>query len=201
MPTLILLRHGQSEWNLQNRFTGEVDVNLSPLGREEARHAGELLRQFHIEECFTSVLKRAIDTLTIVLDVIEKPMLPITKDKALNERNYGNLQGLNKAETEAKYGPAQVLKWRRSFETPPPNGESLKDTYDRTVAYYQQVIALKLKAGKTILICAHGNSLRALMMYLENISLNAIEDLNLATGVPRVYEMDSQLNVVKAYYL
>ena len=201
MSNLLLVRHGQSEWNLQNRFTGEMDIDLSPLGKVEAYHAGELLRPFSIDECFTSDLKRAINTLTIILDVIGKPMLPITKDKALNERNYGDLQGLYKAETEAKYGAEQMLRWRRSFETKPPNGESLKDTYNRTVPYFQKVIAPKLLEGKCVLISAHGNSLRALMMHLEKISAHDIENLNLATGVPRVYELDDKLNIVKAYYL
>jgi 2,3-bisphosphoglycerate-dependent phosphoglycerate mutase len=201
MANLIIVRHGQSEWNLQNRFTGETDVELSPLGREEAHHAGKLLSSFSIDECFTSVLKRAIDTLEIILEEIGKPNLPITKDKALNERNYGDLQGLNKAETETKYGAEQVLKWRRSFETKPPNGESLKDTYNRTIPYFQKAIAPRLKAGKSVLISAHGNSLRALMMYLENISSIDIENLNLATGVPRVYKMDEKLNILKVYYL
>ena len=187
MPVLILLRHGQSTWNLENRFTGEVDVDLSELGEAEAGKAGLLLKNYPIDEAFTSVLKRAIHTLDIVLKIIGRT-IPVTQSAALNERHYGDLQGLNKAETEQKFGAEQVLSWRRSYDAVPPNGESLKNTYDRVVPYYQQAIEPRLKAGKNILIVAHGNSLRALMMYLEEIDGKAIAEVNIATGIPRVYQ-------------
>ena len=201
MPTLIIVRHGQSTWNLENRFTGEVDVPLTPLGEAEAKHAGELLKPYTLHEAFTSVLIRAIHTLEIIEKEMGKATLPVTRSAALNERNYGELQGLNKTETEQKYGVKQVLLWRRSFEIKPPGGESLKDTYDRVVPYYQKEIEPKLKSGKNILIAAHGNSLRALMMYLENIGTEEIVTTTLPTGVPRVYELDDTLKIVKAAYL
>lgn len=200
MPLLILLRHGQSAWNLENRFTGETDVELSPLGEEEAKQAGILLKNYLINEAFTSVLKRAIHTLEIVLKETGKN-IPVFKSAALNERNYGDLQGLNKTETQQKYGAAQVLIWRRSFDIKPPNGESLKDTYDRVVPYYKKEIEPDLKANKNILIVAHGNSLRALMMYLENLGATEIAEVNIATGVPRVYEYTTQMILSNVQYL
>ena len=201
MSILVLVRHGQSTWNLENRFTGEVDVDLTPVGEAEAEKAGQLLRPYHLDEAYTSVLKRAIRSLDIILRETENVNIPITRSAALNERNYGALQGLNKAETELQYGAQKVLEWRRSFEIAPPNGESLKDTYERAVPFYKKEIEPKLKMGKNILIVAHGNSLRALMMFLENISNEEISNLNLATGVPRVYELDASLMVVKCFYV
>lgn len=200
MPKLILLRHGQSIWNLENRFTGEMDIDLSELGKEEAKHAGILLKNYVIDVAYTSVLKRAIHTLEIVLREMQID-IPIIKSAALNERNYGDLQGLNKAETEQKYGIEQVLLWRRNYNIIPPNGESLKNTFDRVIPYYKKEIAPALRADKNILIVAHGNSLRALMMYLEGISKTAIAQVNLATGTPRIYELSRELTLLKANYL
>lgn len=201
MAILIIVRHGQSVWNLENRFTGEVDVALTPLGEEEARKAGQLLKTYRIDEAYTSVLKRAIQSLDIILIETNNTSLPVTKSSALNERNYGELQGLNKEETEKLYGAQQVLQWRRSYEIAPPGGESLKNTYDRVIPYYLKEIEPKLKVEKNILIVAHGNSLRALMMFLEKISPEEIVNLNLATGIPKVYELDEGLKVVRAFYV
>lgn len=200
MPTLILLRHGQSTWNLENRFTGNVDIDLSALGVVEAKHAGVLLKNYTINQAFTSVLKRAIHTLEIVFEEIGKE-IPFVKSAALNERNYGDLQGFNKTETENKYGTAQFLLWRRGYDAAPPNGESLKNTYDRVVPFYKKEIEPLLKADKNILIVAHGNSLRALMMYLENISSTEIVEVTIATGIPRVYEYTTALKLLNVQYL
>ena len=197
MPLLILLRHGQSVWNLENRFTGITDIDLSPMGISEAENAGKLLKQFPIDLIFTSVLKRAIHTAAIVLKELGRS-IPIIQNSALNERNYGDLQGLNKDDTISKYGEAQVHLWRRSYETAPPNGESLKNTFDRVIPYYKVKIEPELKT-KNILIAAHGNSLRALIMYLENINPVAISDFNIATGVPRVYEFNAEMKLQKVY--
>ena len=197
MPLLILLRHGQSTWNLENRFTGITDIDLSLLGISEAENAGKLLKQFPIDLIFTSVLKRAIHTAAIVLKELGRS-IPIIQNSALNERNYGDLQGLNKDDTIAKYGEEQVHLWRRSYETAPPNGESLKNTFDRVIPYYKVKIEPELKT-KNILIAAHGNSLRALIMYLENINPVAISDFNIATGVPRVYEFNAEMILQKVY--
>jgi 2,3-bisphosphoglycerate-dependent phosphoglycerate mutase len=201
MPILVIVRHGQSTWNLENRFTGEVDVDLTPLGEKEAKKAGRLLKAYHFDKAYTSVLKRAIHSLDIILEETGNIHIPVTRTPALNERNYGDLQGLNKTETEKKYGASQVLLWRRSFDVAPPHGESLKNTYDRVVPYYTKEIVPDLKDGKNVLVVAHGNSLRALMMHLENIPQEEIVNLNLATGVPRVYEFDHLLHVAKSYYL
>lgn len=201
MSILIIVRHGQSTWNLENRFTGEVDVDLTPLGEEEAKKAGQQLKPYRIDEAFTSVLKRAIRSLDIILKETNRTQISITRSAALNERNYGDLQGLNKSETEQKYGEQQVLEWRRSFEVAPPHGESLKDTYERVIPFYQKEIEPKLKAGKNILIVAHGNSLRALMKYLEHITNEEIVNINLATGLPRVYELDASLGLIKRFYV
>ena len=201
MSKLIIIRHGQSTWNLENRFTGEVDVDLTQEGEQEAKRAGDMLKGYHIDEAHTSILKRAIRTLEIVLREIHNPNMPVFKTAALNERNYGNLQGLNKAETEAKYGKKQVELWRRSYEVSPPGGESLKDTRNRVIPYFKDSIEPKLKHGTNILVVAHGNSLRALMMYLENITAEAIASVNIATGIPRLYEFDPSLRIVKAQYL
>ena len=194
MSILILLRHGQSTWNLENRFTGSEDVDLTSFGIEEARNASIFLKYYTIEFAFTSVLKRAVHTLEIILNKIGLN-IPVFKSAALNERDYGDLQGLNKASTIKKYGETKVLDWRRSYQIAPPNGESLKDTYHRVIPYYIAEIEPKLKAGKTILIVAHGNSLRALVMYLEAISEKYIADFEIATGVLRVYHIDEKLKI------
>jgi 2,3-bisphosphoglycerate-dependent phosphoglycerate mutase len=198
---LIIVRHGQSEWNLENRFTGEVDVDLTPLGRKEAKEAGEKLKNTPFVRCFTSVLKRAQETLDIILEETSKTELPIIRNKALNERNYGDLQGLNKAETAKKFGDQQVALWRRSYDVPPPHGESLKDTAARVIPYYQKEIEPCLKRGENVLIVAHGNSLRSLMMHLENLTKEEIVETNIPTGVPRVYTFDSGLSLLTALYL
>ncbi len=201
MATLTLVRHGQSTYNLQNRFTGSLDVPLTKLGEEEALMAGIKLKEYHFDLAYTSMLTRAWETLRIVLEQIEQTLIPITRNVALNERMYGSLQGLNKAETALKFGNKQVEIWRRSYEVRPPKGESLEDTYHRTVPYYQSEIAPQLKSGKNILIVAHGNSLRALKMYLENISLQEIVNVNIPTGTPRVYELGEDLQILKVEYL
>jgi 2,3-bisphosphoglycerate-dependent phosphoglycerate mutase len=200
MPSLILLRHGQSTWNLENKFTGVVDVDLTKLGEQEAMLASILLEDHVIDMAYTSVLKRAVLTLAIILNEIGKS-IPVIKSAALNERNYGDLQGLNKTETAEKYGAEQVLLWRRSYDTAPPNGESLKDTYNRVIPYYKKEIEPQLKADKNILIVAHGNSLRALMMYLDGFNTTEIADINIATGIPRIYEFSPDLKLETADYL
>lgn len=201
MARLVLLRHGESQWNLENRFTGWIDVPLSPKGEQEAREAGEKLRQFRFDRGYTSVLKRAIDTLGIVLDVIGQSDLQVEKDQALNERMYGDLQGLNKEETAKKYGDRQVKLWRRSYDVPPPGGESLKDTATRVLPYYQQHILPDLLAGRTLLVVAHGNSLRALVMYLDHLSQEDVLELNIPTGIPLLYEIDEAGKVESHRYL
>ena len=201
MSNLIIIRHGQSEWNLENRFTGSNDIELTLGGEIEAKNAGRLIKKYPIDEAFTSVLLRAIHTLTIVLKEIDKMSIPVTKSACLNERSYGDLQGLNKLEMIKKYGSAQVLSWRRGYDIVPPGGESLKDTYNRVVPYYTKEIEPRLRAGKNILIVAHGNSLRALMMHLEKISETKIADTNLATGAPRLYEFDSSMVVSRVSYV
>lgn len=201
MALLTLIRHGQSIYNLQNRFTGNLDVELTPLGEEEARLAGQRLKGFHFDIAYTSMLKRAWETLRIILEEIQQTDIPIIKNVALNERMYGNLQGLNKAETALKYGDAQVDIWRRSFEIRPPDGESLKDTFNRTVPFYKAEIEPKLKIGENVLIVAHGNSLRALKMYLENISPEAIVQVNIPTGTPRNYIFDQNMKILSVNYL
>lgn len=201
MARLVLLRHGESQWNLENRFTGWVDVPLTPKGIQEAKNAGEKLRGFTFDRAFTSVLERANETLRLALDVIGQPKIPIERDKALNERMYGDLQGLNKAETAKKYGEAQVKIWRRSYDVPPPGGESLKDTAERVLPYYEQTIKPYLLKGETILIAAHGNSLRALIMELEQLSREQVLELNIPTGAPLLYELDGIGKVVDHRYL
>jgi 2,3-bisphosphoglycerate-dependent phosphoglycerate mutase len=188
--TLVLVRHGQSQWNLENRFTGWVDIPLTEAGEAEARRAGELLKGYRFDYGFTSVLVRAQETLRIILDVIGQEDLPVEQDQALNERFYGDLQGLNKEETALKFGAEQVHLWRRSYDVPPPGGESLKDTAARVLPYYRTHIAPRLQSGETILVVAHGNSLRALVMVLENISERDISDLNIPTGLPLRYRLD-----------
>ena len=201
MARLILLRHGESQWNLENRFTGWVDVPLSPRGIQEATHAGEKLRSFKFDRAFTSVLARANETLRLVLETIGQTGIPFVKDKALNERMYGELQGLNKDETSKKYGEAQVKIWRRSYDVRPPGGESLKDTAERVLPYYERTIKPYLLKGDTILVAAHGNSLRALIMELEQLSREQVLELNIPTGAPLLYELDKMGKVVNHRYL
>lgn len=201
MARLVLLRHGESQWNLENRFTGWVDVPLSPRGIQEAQHAGEKLCSFKFDRAFTSVLTRAIETLQLVLEAIGQTGIPIEKDKALNERMYGELQGLNKDETAKKYGEQQVKIWRRSYDIRPPGGESLKDTAERVLPYYERTVKPYLLKGDTILIAAHGNSLRALIMELEQLSREQVLELNIPTGAPLLYELDKTGKVVDHRYL
>jgi 2,3-bisphosphoglycerate-dependent phosphoglycerate mutase len=222
---LVLLRHGESQWNRENRFTGWTDVDLSEAGIAEACAGGRLLRSggYAFDIAYTSLLKRAIRTLWIALDELDQLWLPEVKDWRLNERHYGALQGLNKAQIAAKYGDEQVLVWRRSYDTPPPPldpsdpryegrdpryagievplTECLKDTVARVVPYWDAVIAPTLRAGQRVLIAAHGNSLRALVKHLDGISDQAIVKLNIPTGIPLVYELDEQLKPLKHYYL
>jgi 2,3-bisphosphoglycerate-dependent phosphoglycerate mutase len=225
MPQLVLIRHGQSAWNLENRFTGWWDVGLTPQGEEEAKHAGELLaaKGFDFDICFTSVQTRAIETLHIVLKAMGRLWLPEEKHWRLNERHYGGLTGLDKAETAARHGAEQVKTWRRSFEVPPPamepggafdlandrryagvtipTHESLKDTILRVLPYWEERIAPELRRGRRVLVAAHGNSLRALVKHLSNIADEEIVALEIPTGQPIVYELDEDLNAVERYYL
>ncbi len=225
MPRLVLIRHGQSAWNLENRFTGWWDVALTPRGEEEARLAGELLaaRGFDFDLCFTSFQTRAINTLHIALEAMGRLWLPEEKDWRLNERHYGGLTGLDKAETAARHGAEQVHVWRRSFDVPPPAmepggpydlandrryagvrvpaTESLKDTIARVLPYWEERIAPALRAGERVLISAHGNSLRALVKHLSGIADADITGLEIPTGEPIVYELDDGLNAVERYYL
>ena len=201
MPDLILLRHGQSQWNLENRFTGWVDVPLSPRGEEEARAAGQKLRGRRIDEVFTSVLKRAIDTVTLALEAAGIGPLPIVRDAALNERMYGDLQGLDKGEAARRFGADQVKLWRRSYDVQPPGGESLADTAARVLPYWRDRILPELRAGKNILVGAHGNSLRALVMHLDNLTREQVLELEIPTGVPLLYEMAPDGKVIAKRYL
>ena len=228
MHTLVLLRHGESEWNLENRFTGWTDVDLSPRGVEEAHGAARLLREggYRFDVAHTSVLKRAIRTLWIVLDGMDLMWIPIRISWRLNERHYGALQGLNKAEIAQKFGEEQVRVWRRSYATPPPPlapederhpgrdpryagltrdllplTESLKDTVARFLPYWHDAIVPDVKAGKRVIVAAHGNSLRALVKHLDDVSEDAIVGLNIPTGIPLVYELDDELRPVRHRYL
>jgi 2,3-bisphosphoglycerate-dependent phosphoglycerate mutase len=228
MHMVVLLRHGESVWNKENLFTGWTDVDLSDKGRDEAREAGRVLKEqgFTFDVAYTSVLKRAIRTLWIALDEMDLMWIPVTRDWRLNERHYGALQGLNKAETAAKYGEQQVKVWRRSYDIPPPTleesdprypghdpryknltkqqlplTECLKDTVERFLPCWHDVIAPTVKSGQRVLITAHGNSLRALVKYLDNVSEGDIVELNIPTGMPLVYELDDDLKPVKHYYL
>ncbi len=228
MYKVVLLRHGESEWNKANLFTGWTDVDLSEKGLQEANHAAVLLKQegYTFDIAYTSVLKRAIRTLWIVLDGMDLMWIPVVRSWRLNERMYGALQGLNKAQTAEKYGDEQVHLWRRSYDVPPPaleksderypgndrryadlvekdvpTTECLKDTVDRFLPYWKDTIAPMIKTGKRVIIAAHGNSLRALVKYLDNISDEEIPELNIPTGVPLVYELDDNLKPIKHYYL
>ena len=228
MKKIVLLRHGESAWNKENRFTGWTDVDLTPQGIAEAKEAGRLLRGqgFTFDIAYTSVLKRAIRTLWLALDELDLMWIPVVRSWRLNERHYGALQGLNKAETAAKFGDAQVLIWRRSYDIPPPAlgvnderypgrdpryrkltpgelplTECLKDTVERFLPYWQDVIARSVTAGDRVIIVAHGNSLRALVKYLDNVGDDEIVGLNIPTGIPLVYELTDELKPIRSYYL
>lgn len=198
MPFLVLVRHGESQWNLENRFTGWVDVPLSEKGIDEAKKAGERLKKegIHFDKAYVSVLQRAQNTLKLILEKLGQENIPLEKDKALNERHYGDLQGLNKNETAKKFGEEQVKIWRRSYDIAPPGGESLKDTAARTLPYFQNEVCKDLKNGLNILVAAHGNSLRSIIMHLDKLTREQVLELNLATGVPIVYRLDPQLKVL-----
>jgi len=196
MIQLVLIRHGQSQWNLENKFTGWIDIPLSPKGEEEAREAGEKIKNFKFDKVYTSVLDRAIKTYEIAAKVAGFNNLPVEKDKALNERMYGDLQGLNKDDMRKKFGAEQVHLWRRSYDVQPPNGESLKNTAERVLPYWHSHIEPDLKAGKNILVVAHGNSLRALIMHLDNLTGEEVVKLEIPTGVPILYEFDKDMKIV-----
>ena len=196
MGKLVLVRHGQSQWNLENRFTGWVDVSITPQGEEEAHRAGRELKGIAFDLAFTSDLKRAQETLKIMLEEIGAPGLRTYKDKALNERHYGDLQGLDKAETAKKYGAEQVHVWRRSYDVRPPGGESLKDTADRTLPYFKAKILPEAAACKNVLVSAHGNSLRAIVMDLDRLDRAQVMALNIDTGKPIIYEIGPQGQVL-----
>jgi len=193
------LRHGESQWNLENRFTGWVDVDLSPKGEEEAKRAGEKLKVIRFDKLYTSLLIRAIRTADIALQVAGQADLPVERDQALNERHYGDLQGLNKAETAKKFGDEQVHIWRRSYDVRPPGGESLQDTAARTLPYWEAKILLDLQAGENVLVVAHGNSLRSLVMRLDGLSREQTLELNIPTGVPLLYEWNGETLARKGY--
>ena len=199
MSKLILIRHGQSEWNELNLFTGWKNPGLTKKGEKEATDAGKLLREKGIifDIAFTSALKRAQDTLTIILKEIDQTSLKIIKDQSLNERDYGDLSGLNKDEARKKWGEDKIHQWRRSYDIPPPGGESLKNTADRVLPYYESNIVPKINEGLNILITAHGNSLRSLVMHIDNISPEDIVKLEIGTGVPLIYETESSKNIRK----
>ncbi len=228
MHKLVLIRHGESTWNLENRFTGWTDVDLTPTGVSQAMSAGKLLKAegYEFDLCYTSVLKRAIHTLWYALDEMDRTWLPVQKSWRLNERHYGALQGLNKGETAQKYGDEQVLVWRRSYDTPPPALEAgdprcersdrryagldaaqvpltecLKDTVARVLPFWNDTMAPVIRSGQRILVAAHGNSIRALVKYLDNISDGDIVGLNIPNGIPLVYELDADLKPIRHYYL
>jgi 2,3-bisphosphoglycerate-dependent phosphoglycerate mutase len=190
MPRLVLVRHGQSLWNLQNRFTGWVDVPLTATGEDEARRAGERLRGSTFDVAYTSALSRAQDTLQLILETAGI-VTPVIRDAALNERDYGDLAGLDKAATAARYGAEQVHVWRRSFDVAPPGGESLKDTAARTLPFFERAVLEDIRAGRDVLVVAHGNSNRSIVMRLDGLDDQAVTSLEIATGVPLVYELDS----------
>jgi 2,3-bisphosphoglycerate-dependent phosphoglycerate mutase len=189
MPTLALVRHGQSLWNLENRFTGWVDVPLTPKGEDEARAAGQRLAGSNFDVAYTSSLTRAQETLRILMETAGMDRVPVIRDQALNERHYGDLQGLDKADTAARYGAEQVHTWRRSFATPPPNGEALKDTADRTLPFFERAILGDIRQGKDVLVVAHGNSNRSIVMELDGLDEDEVVALELKTGVPLVYDL------------
>lgn len=195
MPTLVLIRHGQSIWNLQNRFTGWVDVPLSAQGEEEARRAGELIRELSFDVAYTSALRRAQHTLDLIIETTGKPF-PVIRDAALNERMYGDLQGLDKADTVARHGEAQVHIWRRSFDIAPPNGESLKDTAARTLPFFDRCIMGDIRKGRNVLVVAHGNSNRSIVMELDQLDGESIMKVELPTGQPLVYELSASGEVL-----
>ncbi|MDE2292979.1 MAG: 2,3-diphosphoglycerate-dependent phosphoglycerate mutase [Elusimicrobia bacterium] len=197
MGKLVLVRHGQSQWNLENRFTGWVDVPITELGAEEAHKAGRMLKDVRFDVAFTSALQRAQQTLDIILEETGQKGLPVVKDQALNERHYGDLQGLNKAETAKKFGDEQVHIWRRSYDVRPPGGESLEDTAKRALPFFESRILPEVKAGKNVLVSAHGNSLRAIVMKLDDLSRDEVMKLNIATGAPITYEMDAAGRVLQ----
>ena len=207
MGTLVLIRHGQSQWNLENRFAGWVDVPLTDAGREEARRGAQLIRTIRFDRAFTSELQRAQQTLRIVLEELGQPGILVEKHQALNERHYGALQGLNKAETAKKYGEEQVLIWRRSYDIPPPKdktewnplgiSESLKDTAARTLPCFHEKILPLVKAGQSVLVAAHGNSLRSIVMELDHLTKEQVLKLNLSTGAPIIYEIDATGKILK----
>ncbi len=228
MHKLVLVRHGESTWNLENRFTGWTDVDLTPTGVEQAKNAGRLLKAegYEFDLAYTSVLKRATRTLWHCLDEMDRTWLPVVHSWRLNERHYGALQGLNKADMAKQYGEAQVLVWRRSYDTPPPSLEAtdprcersdlryaklqpdqvpltecLKDTVERVMPFWNESVAPAIKAGKKIVIAAHGNSIRALVKYLDNIADDAIVGVNIPNGIPLVYELDDALKPIRNYYL
>jgi 2,3-bisphosphoglycerate-dependent phosphoglycerate mutase len=228
MYKLVLIRHGESTWNLENRFTGWTDVELTPTGVQQARDAGTLLKAsgYEFDICYTSVLKRAIWTLWHTLDTLDRTWLPVVNDWRLNERHYGGLQGLNKADMAKQYGDAQVLAWRRSYDTPPPElaaddprgqrqdpryaklapaqiplTECLKDTVARVLPCWNEVLAPAIRSGKRVLVAAHGNSIRALVKYLDNVSDSDIVGVNIPNGTPLVYELDADLKPIRSYYL
>lgn len=228
MHKLVLIRHGESTWNLENRFTGWTDVDLTPTGVEQATQAGRLLKAegWAFDVCYTSVLKRAIRTLWLVLDQMDSTWLPVVKDYQLNERHYGALQGLNKADMATSFGDEQVLIWRRSYDTPPPAlepqdprgqrhdpryahlapalvplTECLKDTVARVVPYWDRVLAPAIQSGQRVLIAAHGNSIRALIKHLDDLSEQDIVHLNIPNGIPLVYEFDTHMKPIRRYYL
>ncbi len=198
---LVLVRHGQSQANRENRFTGWTDIALSETGIEEARHAGELLKAYRFDHAFTSALVRAQETLRIILSVIGQSDIPVDSDAALNERNYGDLQGLDKDETARRFGVEQVRLWRRSYDIAPPNGESLHDTRARVVPYYEARVLPLLKGGKTVLLVAHGSSLRALIMALDHLTEHDILSLEIPTGAPIHYRIDQDGTPIEHYYL
>ena len=228
MYKLVLIRHGESTWNLENRFTGWTDVELTATGVEQARQAGRLLKEagYEFDVAYTSVLKRAIHTLNHCLDTMDRDWLPVVKDWRLNERHYGGLQGLNKADMAKQYGDAQVLVWRRSYDTPPPAlasddprgqrqdpryagltpeqvplTECLKDTVARVLPFWNEAIAPAIRSGQRIVLAAHGNSIRALVKYLDNIGDDDIVGVNIPNGIPLVYELDADLKPIRSYYL
>jgi 2,3-bisphosphoglycerate-dependent phosphoglycerate mutase len=211
MPNLILIRHGESQWNLENRFTGWVDVPLSAKGEQEARAAGEKLKGFKFDKAFCSVLQRAKRTLSIVMQVMGHSPVPTEFDQALNERHYGALQGLNKEETAQKYGKEQVLIWRRSYDVPPPKdktelnpdgiSESLKDTAARTLPYWKEKIFPEILKGKNLIVVAHGNSLRSIVMHLDGLTKEQVLELNIPTGAPLLYVFDKAGKILEHRYI